>query len=162
MLLISKKTDDKQDIVLFSAKINIDSPNDLLNDSLSSTSTVNDDERAWKDFILKQYLHGKRPNLSLNYEKAFPIQPQQQQRSLVSDIVRTVIILVVFTCVLIVLILVGFILYKRFKLLKKKNVFGHHREQQQKHEPFPGDEAYDNLKANAAGSSTDNGAATDV
>jgi hypothetical protein len=58
---------------------------------------------------------------------------------------------------------IGLFLYKRITLLNKKTFFGHHKEQQQrKHEPFPGDEAYDNLKTSAAGSTADSGAATDV
>ena len=153
------QTDDQQNIVLFSAKIKIDSPTDTLNDSATSVSALSDEERAWKEFILKQYLHGKRPTFTGDEEKPIIIH---QQRSLFSDILRTVIILVVFTCILIILTLVGFILYKRFKVLKKRNLFEHHREEQQKHEPFPSDEAYDNLKTSAAGSTTDSGAATDV
>ena len=69
---------------------------------------------------------------------------------------------IVFTFILIVLMLIGLFLYKRITLLNKRKFYGHHHEQQQKHEPFPGDEAYDNLKASAAGSTTDSGAATDV
>jgi hypothetical protein len=153
------KENDNQNIVLFSAKINIESPPDIINDSISTLSDMTDDERAWKEFILKQYLHGKRPSLT-NFEKPIIIQ---QQRSLFSDILRTVIILIVFTFILIVLMLIGLCLYKRIKLLNKRKFFGHHKEQQQKHEPFPSDEAYDNLKTSAAGSTTDSGGtATDV
>ncbi len=152
------KEDNNQNIVLFSAKINIESPPDMINDSISTLSELTDDERAWKEFILKQYLSGKRPPLT-NIEKPIIIQ---QQRSLLSDILRTVIILIVFTVILIVLMLIGLCLYKRIKLLNKRKFFGHHKEQQQKHEPFPGDEAYDNLKTSGAGSTTDSGTATDV
>ncbi len=151
------KEDDKQNIVLFSAKINIESPPDIINDSMPTLSDITDDERAWKEFILKQYLNGKRPPLT-NVEKPIIIQ---QQRSLFSDILRTVIILIVFTFILIVLMLIGLCLYKHITLLNKRKFFGHHKEQQ-KHEPFPGDEAYDNLKTSAAGSTTDSGTATDV
>jgi len=151
------KEDDKQNIVLFSAKINIESPPDTINDSMPTLSDITDDERAWKEFILKQYLNGKRPPLT-NVENPIIIQ---QQRSLFSDILRTVIILIVFTFILIVLMLIGLCLYKHITLLNKRKFFGHHKEQQ-KHEPFPGDEAYDNLKTSAAGSTTDSGTATDV
>ncbi|CAF0756532.1 unnamed protein product [Adineta steineri] len=151
--------DNNQNIVLFSAKINIESPPDILNDSSASLYDLTDDERAWKEFILKQYLSGKRPQLS-DLEKPIIIQ---QQRTLYSDILRTVIILIVFTFILIVLMLIGLFLYKRMTLLNKRRFFDHHhKDQQQKHEPFPGDEAYDNLKASAADSITDSGAATDV
>ncbi len=154
-----KTKEDDQNIVLFSAKINIESPPDLINDSIPTLSDMTDDERAWKEFILKQYLSGKRPPLT-SIEKPIIIQ---QQRSLLSDILRTVIILIVFTFILIVLMVIGLFLYKRITLLNKKTFFGHHKEQQQrKHEPFPGDEAYDNLKTSAAGSTADSGAATDV
>jgi hypothetical protein len=152
---MNKTKEDKQNIVLFSAKINIEPSPDTFNDSLPD---ITDDERAWKEFILKQYLNGKRPP---NIEKAIIIQ---QPRSLFSDILRTVIILIVFTFILIALMLIGLFLYKRITFLNKKKFFGHHKEQQQqqKHEPFPGDEAYDNLKTSAASSTTDSGAATDV
>jgi hypothetical protein len=157
----SKKntTEDQQGIVLFSAKINIDSPGDGINDSVTIPNNLSDDERAWKDFILKQYLHGKRPLLTNNDNKPIIIQ---QERSLFSDILRTLIILIVFTCVLLALLIIGHFLYKRMKLLHKRNIFGHHKEHQHKHAPFPADEAYDNLKASAAGSTTDSGTATDV
>jgi hypothetical protein len=146
---------DNKNIVLFSAKINIESPPDIANDSISA---ITDDERGWKEFILKQYLNGKRPPLNFN-EKPIIIH---QQRSLFSDVLRTVIILIVFTFILIVLMLIGLFIYKRITNYHKRKFFGHHKEQQQKHEPFPGDEAYDNLKTSAAGSTTDSGAATDV
>ncbi|CAF0783247.1 unnamed protein product [Rotaria sp. Silwood1] len=152
------KQDDNQNIVVFSAKINVESPPDIINDSISTLSDIIDDERAWKEFIVKQYLNGKRPPLT-NVEQPIIIQ---QERSLLSEIVRTVIILIVFTLILIVLMLIGFVLYKRIKFLRKRNFFGLHKEQKQKHEPFPTDEAYDNLKTSAAGSTTDSGAATDV
>ena len=155
------RDENNQDIVLFSAKINIESPADILNDSTGHLPDLKDDERAWKEFILKQYLHGKRPPLTGNEMNPIVIQ-QQQQRSLLSDILRTVVILIVFTVVLLVLILLGHFLYKRLALIRRRNLFGHRKEQQQKHEPFPGDEAYDNLKASAAGSTTDSGAVTDV
>jgi hypothetical protein len=151
------KEDDDQNIVLFSAKINIESPPDIINDSMPRLSDITDDERAWKEFILKQYLNGKRPPFT-NIEKPIIIH---QQRSLFSDIIRTVIILIVFTFILIVLMLFGLFLYKRITLLNKRKFFGHHKEQK-KHEPFPGDEAYDNLKTSGAGSTTDSGTATDV
>ena len=152
------KENDKQNIVLFSAKINIESPPDIINDSAPVLPDITDDERAWKEFILKQYLNGKRPLLT-NNEKPIIVH---QQRSLFSDVLRTVIILIVFTFILIALMLIGLFLYKHITLLNKRKFFGHHKEQQQKHEPFPGDEAYDNLKTSAAGSTTDSGAATDV
>ena len=150
--------ENNQEIVLFSAKINIESPADILNESTGHLPDLKDDERAWKDFILKQYLNGKRPPLNGNELSPIIIQ----QRSLLSDILRTVVILIVFTFVLLVLILLGHFLYKRLTLIRRRNLFGHRKEQQQKHEPFPGDEAYDNLKASTAGSTTDSGAVTDV
>jgi hypothetical protein len=154
--MIKPKEDDDQNIVLFSAKINIESPPDVINDSVPD---LTDDDRAWKEFILRQYLHGKRPPLS-SLEKPIIIQ---QQRSLLSDILRTVIILIVFTVILIVLMLIGLFLYKHVTLFNRRRFFGHQKDQQQqKHAPFPGDEAYDNLKTSAAGSTTDSGAATDV
>ena len=153
------KTDEGKSVVLFSAKINIDSPTDSSNDSLVLPPNLSEDERAWKEFILKEYLHGKRPLLTAKDDKPIIIQ---QTRSLFSDILRTVVILIVFTCVLVLLILIGFFLYKRMKLLHKRNLFGHHKEHQSKLQPFPADEAYDNLKTSAAGSTTDSGTATDV
>ena len=153
------KTDEEKSVVLFSAKINIDSPTDNSNDSFTLPSNLSEDERAWKEFILKEYLHGKRPLLGHKDDKPIIIQ---QTRSLFSDILRTVIILVVFTCVLLILLIIGFFLYKRMKLLHKRNLFGHHKDHQSKLEPFPADEAYDNLKTSAAGSTTDSGTATDV
>ncbi|UJR37735.1 hypothetical protein I4U23_030430 [Adineta vaga] len=152
------KEDDDQNIVLFSAKINIESPPDLFNDSLPTLYDITHDERAWKEFLLKQYLSGKRPPFS-DLEKPVIIQ---QQRSLFSDILRTVIILLVFTFILIVLMVIGLFLYKHITFLNKRRFFTHQRDQQQKHEPFPGDEAYDNLKSSTAGSTTDSGAVTDV
>ena len=154
------KEDVDQNIVLFSAKIDIDSPLDSFNDSLPTLYDLTHDERAWKEFLLKQYLSGKRPPLN-ELEKPVIIQ---QQRSLFSDILRTVIILIVFTFILIILMLVGLFLYKHITLLNKRRYFSHHhhQDQQQKHAPFPGDEAYDNLKSSAAGSTTDSGAVTDV
>jgi len=152
------KDNEKENIVLFSAKINIESPPDILNDSLPTLFDLTDDERAWKEFILKQYLHGKRPPL-IDLEKPIIIQ---QQRSLFTDVLRTVIILIVFTFILIVLMLTGLFLYKHVTLLNKRKFFDHHREQHHKHQPFPGDEAYDNLKTNSTSSTPDNGAATDV
>ncbi|CAF0918696.1 unnamed protein product [Rotaria sordida] len=153
------KQDDYQNLVVFSAKINVESPPDIINDSTAIISDITDDERTWKEFILKQYLNGKRPPPLKNVEQQIIIQ---QERSLLSEIIRTVIILIVFTFILIVLMVIGFFLYKRIKFLRKRNFFGHHKEQKQKHEPFPTDEAYDNLKTSAAGSTTDSGAATDV
>lgn len=152
-------SNNQQEIVLFSAKINIESPGDTPNDSFTASPNLSEDERAWKDFILKQYLHGKRPILANAGDAPIIIQ---QPRSLISDILRTIIILVVFTFVLLVLILIGLFLYKRLKLMNKRSMFGHRKEHQQKHEPFPADEAYDNLKTSAAGSTTDSGTATDV
>lgn len=149
---------DDENIVLFSAKINIESPPDLINDSLPNLTDLTDDERAWKEFILKQYLSGKRPPLN-NLDKPIIIQ---QQRSLLSDILRTVIILIVFTLILIVLMLIGLFLYKHLTSMHKRKFFGHRKDQQHKHAPFPSDEAYDNLKASAAGSTTDSATATDV
>lgn len=157
VLVDNSKQDDNQNIVVFSAKINIESPSDTINDSTSILPDMIEDERAWKEFILKQYVNGKRPPL-INAEQPIIIQ---QERSLFSEIVRTVIILIVFTFILIVLMLIGLFLYKRMKFLKKQKFFGHHKEQQ-KHERFPNDEAYDNLKTSAPVSTTDSGTATDV
>ena len=150
------QNNDNENIVLFSAKINIESPPDMINDSIAKLPDLTDDERAWKEFILKQYLSGKRPPLT-DIGKPIIIQ---QQRSLLSDILRTVIILIVFTFILILLMVIGLFLYKHLTLLHKRRVFGQRNEQ--KHAPFPADEAYDNLKASAAGSTTDSGTATDV
>ena len=153
-----KGESDDQNIVLFSAKINIESPPDLINDSLPNSVDLTDEERAWKEFILKQYLNGKRPPLN-DLDKPIIIQ---QQRSLLSDILRTVIILIVFTFILIVLMLIGLFLYKYLTSMHKRKFFGHRKDQQQKHAPFPSDEAYDNLKTSAAGSTADSATATDV
>lgn len=152
------KQDDNQNVVIFSAKINIDSPPDLINDTLPPVPDILDDDRTWKEFIIKQYLDGKQP-LFNHMEKPIIIQ---QERSLFSEIVRTVIILIVFTLVIIVFMIIGYFLQKRVKFLRKQHIFGHHKEQKRKHQPFPNDEAYDNLKANSATSTTDTGAATDV
>lgn len=155
----NKKMENNENIVLFSAKINIESPPDMFNDTIPTKNVdLTDEERAWKEFILKQYLSGRRPPLS-ELEKPFIIQ---QPRSLFSDILRTVIILIIFTFILILLMIIGLVLYKRFTIFNKRKLFGHHQESHRKHAPFPNDEAYDNLKTSAAGSTTDSGTATDV
>ena len=152
------KYGDSQKTVLFSAKINIESPPDILNNSIPTQPDMIDDESAWRDFLLKQYLNDKQ-SLLTKVKKPIIIQ---QQRSLFSDTLRTVLILIVFTFILIVLMLVGRFLHKRITLLANRNCFGCHKKQRQKREPFPSDEAYDNLKASAADSTTDSGAATNV
>jgi len=95
----------------------------------------------------------------LNDEKSTIIR----QRSLLNEVFWTVVILIIFAFVLIVLMIVGLLLYKRISLInKKKFLIDHHKEQHEKHEPFPGDDAYDNLKTSAHGSTTDSGTTTDV
>ncbi|CAF3090426.1 unnamed protein product [Rotaria socialis] len=152
------RQDNNENVVVFSAKINIESPPDLLNETDPIVPDILDDDRAWKEFILKQYLDGKRLPL-INGEKPIIIQ---QERSLFNEILRTVIILIVFTLIITVLILIGFFLHKRIKFLRKQKFFGHHEKQKQKHERFPSDEAYDNLKTSAAESTAESAAATDV
>jgi hypothetical protein len=140
------KKEQNENVVLFSAKINIESPPDLFNDSL----LIADDEYEWKEYILKKYLHGKQ----FHDNKTIIIQ---QQRSLFSDIIRTVIILIIFAFILILLMIISLFVYKRIRLIKKRKLY-----QQEKHQPFPGDDAYDNLKATTIESTSECGTTTDV
>jgi hypothetical protein len=139
------KKEENENIVLFSAKIKVETPPDLYNDTI-----ITDNEYEWKEYFLKKYFHDKQ----LNDNKTIIIQ---EQRSLFSDIIRTVIILIIFAIILIVLMLISLCIYKRIKLVKKRKLY-----QQEKHQPFPGDDAYDNLKTTAIESASESGTTTDV
>lgn len=146
------KKETNENIVLFSAKVNIESPPDFYNESAS-----NENEHDWKEFLLKKYLaggSGQATTLIKHGEKTIIIQ---EQRSLFSDILRTIVILVVFAFVLILIMIIALLVYKRMKSIKKKHFY-----QQEKHRPFPADDAYDNLKTSATQSITDSGTTTDV
>ena len=147
------KKETNENIVLFSAKVNIESPPDFYNESAS-----NENEHDWKEFLLKKYLAGgsggQATTLIKHGEKTIIIQ---EQRSLFSDILRTIVILVVFAFVLILIMIIALLVYKRMKSIKKKHFY-----QQEKHRPFPADDAYDNLKTSATQSITDSGTTTDV
>jgi len=147
------KNQHNKNIVLFSAKVNIESPPEMIENN-TKTMDLTDDEREWKEFILKQYFNGKRPPKILD-EKQIIIQ----QRPLFNDILRTLIILIIFTIILMIFMLIGLFLYKKISLFHRKKYSIH---QKQKHEPFPGDDAYDNLKTSGPVSTTDSGTATDV
>lgn len=117
----------EENLVLFSAKIDIETPI-TINDT-----TYLDDEYEWKEYFLKKYLQEKK------------IFAFEQKNSLFSDIIRTVIILICFALILISLMFCSLWFYKR-KICRKE-----------KHQPFPIDEAYDNLKT-----TSDSGSTTDV
>jgi hypothetical protein len=134
-----KEQNDK--MVLFSAKINIESPPDILNDS-----TLIEDEHDWKEYFFKKYFHDKQ----FNDDKPIIIE---QKRSLFSDILRTVIILLIFAFILIILMLISLFIYKRLQLMKKRK---------ENHQPFPADDAYDNLKTTNMETASDSGTTTDV
>lgn len=130
----------QENVVLFSAKVNIETPPDFFNDSLSI-----EDELAWKEYFFKKYFQ--------TGDKAALVP----QRSLFSDILRTVIILIVFATVLVLLMVIGLIVYKRMTAIKRAQLYA-----QDKQQPFPGDDAYDNLKGNSNESASDSGTTTDV
>ncbi len=145
-LIDQTKKELQENIVLFSAKVNIESPLDLINDS----TTLYDEEKEWREYFLKKYFPGKK----FNEDKTMIIE---QKRSLFSDIIRTVIILIIFALILIIFMVISLLIYKRIRLNQKKKLYG-----QQKHQPFPGDDAYDNLKATAMDTASDSGTTTDV
>ncbi|CAF0923752.1 unnamed protein product [Adineta steineri] len=140
-----KKDMKNENVVLFSAKVNIESPPDLFNDSIST-----DDENAWKEYFFKKYFHNKQLP---DDDKTIIIH----QRSLFNDILRTVIILIIFASVLILLMISALVVYKRITLIKRRKLY-----EQEKQQPFPADDAYDNLKATTAESASDSGTTTDV
>ncbi|CAF1011422.1 unnamed protein product [Rotaria sordida] len=140
------KKEQNKDIVLFSAKINIESPLD----SIDNDSFIIDNENEWKEYFLKKYFHSK----PLNEDKAIIIH---QQRSLFNEILRTIIILIIFTFILILFMIITLFIYKHITLMKKKKFYG-----QDKHRPFPSDDAYDNLKATRIESASETGTTTDV
>jgi hypothetical protein len=145
-LIEQTKKELYDNIVLFSAKVNIESPPDLFNDSM----IINDEENEWKEYFLKKYFPGKK----FDEDKTMIIE---QKRSLFSDILRTVIILIVFASILIILMVISLLIYKRIRSNQKKRLYV-----QEKHQPFPGDDAYDNLKATAMDTASDSGTTTDV
>jgi hypothetical protein len=53
--------------------------------------------------------------------------------------------------------IISLLIYKRIRLNQKKKLYG-----QEKHQPFPGDDAYDNLKATTMDTASDSGTTTDV
>jgi len=134
------KKEQNENVVLFSAKVNIESPPDLFNDSI-----INNNENQWKEYFFKKYFHGK----NLNEEKTIIIE---EKHSLFSDILRTIVILLIFAFILILFMLSSLFIYKCIRLIRKRKLYN-----QEKHQPFPIDDAYDNLKT-----SSDNGTTTDV
>lgn len=140
------KKEEDNNIVLFSAKINIESPLD----SSETDSTLTDDENQWKEYFLKKYFHSKK----VNGERPIVIH---QPRSLFNDIIRTIIILIIFTFILIIFMIITLFLYKHITLMKKRKLYG-----QDKHRPFPTDDAYDNIKAARIESASETGTTTDV
>ncbi|CAF2715388.1 unnamed protein product [Rotaria sp. Silwood2] len=146
-LINQTKKEQNDNIVLFSAKINIESPLD----SIENDSILIENENEWKEYFLKKYFHSKQ----LNDNKTIIIH---QQRSLFNDILRTIIILIIFTFILIVFMIITLAIYKHITLKKKKKFY----DQDNKHRPFPADDAYDNLKANRIESASETGTTTDV
>jgi cbb3-type cytochrome oxidase subunit 3 len=140
----TRKTQLNENVVLFTAKVNIESPPELFNDSNLL------DENEWKEYFFKKYFHDKQ----LNEEKTIVIE---QQRSLFSDILRTIIILLIFAFILIILMLISLLIYKRIHTIKKRKLYD-----QEKHQPFPADDAYDNLKTTTIETASDSGTTTDV
>jgi hypothetical protein len=53
--------------------------------------------------------------------------------------------------------LISLFIYKHIRLIKKKKLFS-----QEKHQPFPTDDAYDNLKTTTIETASDCGTTTDV
>ncbi|UJR08481.1 hypothetical protein I4U23_012748 [Adineta vaga] len=138
--LSSSNRTKQENVVLFSAKVNIETPPELFNETISI-----EDELAWKEYFYKKYFH--------NADKSVLIQ----QRTLFSDIFRTIIILIVFATILFLLMLSAFLVYKRMTLIKRTKLY-----EQEKQQPFPADDAYDNLKGNTNESASDSGTTTDV
>lgn len=144
-LLDQKKQKKKENIVLFSAKVNIESPPEIFNE----TSFL-EEENDWRDYFLKKYF----PDQTIENEKNILISPS---RSLFSDILRTVIILIIFASILIIFMIISLVIYKRIRLNQKRKFY-----EQEKHQPFPGDDAYDNLKGTNMETASDSGTTTDV
>ena len=53
--------------------------------------------------------------------------------------------------------MMSILIYKRIRSNEKRKLYG-----QEKHQPFPADEAYDNLKATIMETASDSGTTTDV
>lgn len=135
------KKEENDNVVLFSAKVNIESPNDFYNDF----NITDDDEAEWKEYFIKKYLQK---------DKTIIIE---QKRSLFSDIIRTIVILLIFAVILIFLMLISLFIYKHIRSMKKRKLY-----ELEKHQPFPSDDAYDNLKTTNIETASDSGTATDV
>lgn len=135
----------KKNIVLFSAKVNIESPPEIFNE----TSFL-EEEHQWRDYFLKKYF----PEQTIETEKSILLSPS---RSLFSDILRTVIILIIFASILIIFMVISLVIYKRIRLNQKRKFY-----EQEKHRPFPADDAYDNLKGTNLETASDSGTTTDV
>ncbi|CAF1346166.1 unnamed protein product [Rotaria sordida] len=135
---LQQKEESNENIVLFSAKVNIESPSDLFNDSF-----LTDNEDEWKEYLFKKYFHDRGKTIII-----------QERRSLLSDIMRTIVILIIFAFVLIIFMLISLMIYKRLQFIK--------RNQTNKRQPFPADDAYDNLKISPTRSIADSGTITDV
>ncbi|CAM4756981.1 unnamed protein product [Rotaria magnacalcarata] len=140
------KKEQNENIVLFSAKVNIETPPD----SSETDSISSNDENKWQEYFLKKYFHSKK----INDDKTIIVH---QPRSLINDIFRTIIILIIFTFILILFMIIALLLYKHITLMKKRKLYG-----QDKHRPFPTDDAYDNLKATRIESASETGTTTDV
>lgn len=141
-----KKEEDEENIVLFSAKVNIESPTE---ENFNETNLI-EEEHEWREYFLKKYF----PDQTFQENKTIVIE---QKRSLLSDILRTVIILIIFASILIIFMVISLLIYKRIRWNQKRKFY-----EQDKHQPFPGDDAYDNLKATPIDAASDTGTTTDV
>ena len=137
-----KEEEEDENIVLFSAKVNIESPMD----EMFNETNLLEEEHEWRDYFLKKYFPEKSTIVI------------EQKRSLFSDILRTVIILIIFASILIIFMVISLLVYKRFRLNQKRKFY----DQENKHQPFPADDAYDNFKATAIDTASDSGTTTDV
>jgi len=118
---------------------------------LNTTTTIDeyDNEKTWNDYIKKNYLKAKPKNSVVLIDDQLP----HNQRTLLSDVIWIVVILIAFAFVLIVFMLVGVLLYKKILLLNKNNRRHHYYNDSTS---FPANEnTYDNLKANQNGCATD-------
>ncbi|CAF4227576.1 unnamed protein product [Rotaria sordida] len=132
------KNHNQSEYFIIDYDFNIESPPDLFNDSF-----LTDNEDEWKEYLFKKYFHDRGKTMII-----------QERRSLLSDIMRTIVILIIFAFVLIIFMLISLMIYKCLQFIK--------RNQTNKHQPFPADDAYDNLKISPTRSIADSGTITDV
>lgn len=141
---IEEKPNKDKSVVLFSAQVNVESPQDLFNES---TTIDNDQEDQWRDYLWKKFRHEQQMK---------SLQGHEPSNSFRRDISRTLIILFIFAAILILLMLISLFIYKRYQSTKNNP---------SKHQPFPTqtDDPYDNFKSNPAQSiGTDSSNTTDV